>query len=377
MEHPEEPTMYYPPSFRHNQVLVLSPSEHRNVSMDHDFQAGLPSTRGVGTTYGTTSMVYTEEPDATAFTAPGPATVLPTSAQHLSIAHHQGNSGHDHVPQDVVAPSLSCEVSTHKHPAGDDARSQGSCQRNVTFQPTDPSSYTRTSLYQDAHLTAGAVPPRGYAPVPTMPVKEDQRQEEEEEEGASFGTSQSAPPQVVGTAARGQYIAPGPVVPPEPVPPPSNRMAETPVPLPRVKSPMAHLPYPEDIAAAAAAATTTTNTGDDKPQHSLPEGQQQSPSPVSTAAPLSPVVLAPALTFIQYSGTETHSHCDGHAGGGGVESDDLAENDEPHPSPSSQRRGRRGKKQPKKVVFLACFFCRERKIACHPKNDGDEDRTCT
>ena len=223
MEHPEEPTMYYPPS------LPLSPSEHHNVSMDNDFQAGLPSTRGVGTTYGTTSMVY-----------------------------------------------------------------------------------------------------------------------------------------------RGQYIAP--VVPPEPVPPPSNRMAETPVPLPRVKSPMAHLPYPEDIAAAAAAAAA--NTGDDKPQHSLPEGQQQSPFPMSTVAPLSPVVLAPALTFIQYPGTETRSHYDGHAGGRGVESDDLAENDEPHSSPSSQRRGRRGKKQPKKDVFLGCSFCRERKIACHPKNNGGKGRAC-
>ncbi|KAI0301036.1 hypothetical protein B0F90DRAFT_1587415, partial [Multifurca ochricompacta] len=32
---------------------------------------------------------------------------------------------------------------------------------------------------------------------------------------------------------------------------------------------------------------------------------------------------------------------------------------------------------PKKDPFLACFFCRGRKIACHPKSEGGEDRTCS
>jgi len=256
------------------------------------------------------------------------------------------------------------------------------CQGNATFQPSDPSSYAQTSLYQDAHLApAGPAPPRGYAPPPAIPVKEDRHQHQQ----AYFGTSRSAPAPAADTPAQGQYIAPGPVIPPVPVPPPPpNRKSEAPDPLPRAKSPMAHLPYPEDVAAAAA----ITKIADDKRQHSWPRGQQQqqqqqqqqsSPSPASTPAPLSPVAPVQTLTFIRYPDTEPRWHRDVRAGGSGAESDDLAEDDEWSSSPSSQsqRRGRRGKKEPKKDPFLACFFCRGRKIACHPKNDGGEDRTCT
>jgi len=70
------------------------------------------------------------------------------------------------------------------------------------------------------------------------------------------------------------------------------------------------------------------------------------------------------LTFISYPDLEPK----GHGRGGECDDDD----DEGSPP-----RGRRGKKQPKKEPFLACYFCRGRKIACHPKNDGGEDKTCT
>ncbi|KAH9961546.1 hypothetical protein BC827DRAFT_1155302 [Russula dissimulans] len=315
----------------------------------------------LGTTCGTTSMMYTERPEATALTAPGPPTALPTSAQHLPIVHDQGGSGHNRIPQDVVLPSLSYEI-------------QGSSQRHPTFQPTNPSSYAQTGLYQDAHLPAGAAPTCGYAPPLAMPITEDQQQQ------AYFGTSQSAPVPAADTTAQGQYGTPGPVAPPAPVPPPSTRKGEAPDRPPRAESPMAHLPYPEDVAAAAAA-TTNLDTADGQRQYSWPGAQrqqQQSPSPASTPAPLSPVAPVQTLTFIRYPETEPRSHRNGRArGGSGTESDDLAEDDEWSSSPSSQRRGRRGKKQPKKDPFLACFFCRGRKIACHPKNDGGEDRTCT
>jgi hypothetical protein len=73
------------------------------------------------------------------------------------------------------------------------------------------------------------------------------------------------------------------------------------------------------------------------------------------------------LTFITYPDLEPKGH------GRGGECDGNGDDDDD----DSPRRGRRGKKQPKKEPFLACYFCRGRKIACHPRNDGGEDRTCT
>jgi hypothetical protein len=119
---------------------------------------------------------------------------------------------------------------------------------------------------------------------------------------------------------------------------------------------MDHLPYPEDVAKAESRSkhSSVFSTGG------------LSPSPSSTPPrPLSPIPQT--LTFITYPDTEPKGH------GRGGESDELDIDDDGSP----MRRGRRGKKLPKKDPFLACFFCRGRKIACHPKNEGGEARTCT
>jgi hypothetical protein len=125
---------------------------------------------------------------------------------------------------------------------------------------------------------------------------------------------------------------------------------------PRTRSPMDHLPYLEDATKAESKSrhSSVFSTG----------GLSSSPSS-TPPRPLSPVLQT--LTFITYPDTEPKGH------GRGAESDEHDNDDEGSPS----RRGRRGKKQPKKDLFLACFFCRGRKIACHPRNDGGEDRTCT
>lgn len=170
--------------------------------------------------------------------------------------------------------------------------------------------------------------------------------------------------------------AQGPYAAPAPTPARSKPKTESPgQPPPRAKSPMGHLPYPEDIAAAKAAENRHQRRPSSLPSsHGVAhqQQQQQSPSPASTPMPLTPVQQT--LTFITYPETEPRAYRDGR-GGSGVDSDDLGDDDDGGSSPS--RRGRRGKKQPKKDPFLACFFCRGRKIACHPKNEGGEDRTCT
>jgi hypothetical protein len=151
--------------------------------------------------------------------------------------------------------------------------------------------------------------------------------------------------------------------------------AESPVLPPRGKSPMGHLPYPEDMVSIKAEGQ--------RRDPSVLRGWAQSPSPASTRTrtptptPLSPFLQT--LTFITYPETEPRGNRDGRDGGGtlaaGAESDELGDDDDGSHSPP--RRGRRGKKQPKKDPFLACFFCRGRKIACHPRNEAGGDRTCT
>ena len=144
---------------------------------------------------------------------------------------------------------------------------------------------------------------------------------------------------------------------------------------PRGKSPMGHLPYPEDLVGIKAEGQ--------RRDASVLRGWAQSPSPASTRTRTpSPTPLSPflqTLTFITYPDTEPRGHRDGRDGGGtagagGAESDDLGDEDG---SQSPPRRGRRGKKQAKKDPFLACFFCRGRKIACHPRHEDGGDRTCT
>jgi hypothetical protein len=128
---------------------------------------------------------------------------------------------------------------------------------------------------------------------------------------------------------------------------------------PRSRSPMDHLPYPEDVAKTEA-----------KSRHPsvLSSVGGLSPSPSLTPPP-PPQAQSPALqtfTFITYPDTEPKGY--GHGG----ERDEHGNDEDGSPL----RRGRRGKKQPKKDPFLACFFCRGRKIACQPKGGYGEDRTC-
>ncbi|KAH9041154.1 hypothetical protein EDB84DRAFT_1559757 [Lactarius hengduanensis] len=197
----------------------------------------------------------------------------------------------------------------------------------TTFQTTD-TSYAQMGLYEDTYVTTTGESHTQYAPA----------------------LAQEGPQPYVAmfTPAQNQYVAP--VSPPVPEAPPAPVPAPSPAPPARLKrkassqslgirsrgrSPMGHLPYQEDIAKAG----------------------------------INPVLQTLTLTFITYPDLEPKGHgrggdCDGNG-------DDDDDDD------SSPRRGRRGKKQPKKEPFLACFFCRGRKIACHPKNDGGEDRTCT
>jgi hypothetical protein len=175
-----------------------------------------------------------------------------------------------------------------------------------------------------------------------------------------------------------QYVAPVPVPVPVPAPSPVHstmHKAESPDLPPRGKSPMGHLPYPEDAAIKAE---------DRRRDPSVHKARTQLPSPASTRTP-TPTPLSPflqTLTFITYPETEPRGHREGRYGGGGAgsggaESEDLDDDDDDEGSYSPPRRGRRGKKQPKKDPFLACFFCRGRKIACHPRSEAGGDRTCT
>ena len=175
--------------------------------------------------------------------------------------------------------------------------------------------------------------------------------------------------------AQSHYVAPVPVTAQAPVSP-TKPKAEPPVRPPRGKSPMGHLPYPEEIVGIKA-------EGQHRDPSVLRRGAQ-SPSPASTGTRTpTPIPLSPflqTLTFITYPETEPRGHRDGRDGGGtvganGAESDEFGEDDDGSHSPP--RRGRRGKKEPKKDPFLACFFCRGRKIACHPRNEAGGDRTCT
>ena len=174
------------------------------------------------------------------------------------------------------------------------------------------------------------VPQTHYAPAPAT----------EEDQVAYMAAS--AP------QAQRQHEAPAP----EPASKPQTKSTSVP---PRTRSPMDHLPYPEDVAKAESQSrhSSVFSTG----------GLSPSPSP-TPPRPLSPILQT--LTFIPYPDTEPKGH------GRGGESDEHDNDDDGSPS----RRGRRGKKQPKKEPFLACFFCRGRKIACHAKIESGEDRTC-
>ncbi|KAI0293225.1 hypothetical protein BC826DRAFT_1016006 [Russula brevipes] len=311
---------YSPPTFENANI---PPNGHHHAAADGHFQPDLP-TVCCGTTYDATSLAYAE---SDTFGAPCNTSALPAIAPYPTIAHNQSESGHDHVQRDLNVRSALYES-------------------NATFQHTEP-SYTQIGAYVDAYSTA-VVPQHHYAPPS---AKEDQQPY----------TVASGP----ALDAQDHYAEPVPAA----VSAPSEPKAESSGAPPRARSPMDHLPYPEDVPIKA----------ERKSKHpSALNARRQSPPPrptstrtsTPTPAPVSPAL--PPLTFITYPETEPRGLRDGR-GGGGTESDDHGDDDD---GSSPSRRGRRGKKQPKKDPFLACFFCRGRKIACHPKTDG-EDRTCT
>ncbi|KAI9437681.1 hypothetical protein H4582DRAFT_2077275 [Lactarius indigo] len=267
---------------------------------------------------------YPDVSPSTPVTAPNAETAIPTFGPLPTIAPHQSESGHDLMPQDATTHSALYEGAT-------------------TFQTTD-TGYAQMGLYEDTYATTTGESHPQERPQPQPHV-------------VTFALT-----------AQGQYVAP--VSPPVPEASLAPAPAPSPAPPARLKrkassqslgirsrgrSPMGHLPYQEDIAKAGIKSSRSS------------EFSGRSSSPSSTPRPSSPVFQP--LTFITYPDLEPKGHgrggdCDGNG-------DDDDDDD------SSSRRGRRGKKQPKKEPFLACFFCRGRKIACHPKNDGGEDRTCT
>jgi hypothetical protein len=117
MEH-----MYYPSCYDNQD---LSPTRCHTATDDH-FQHGLPGVCGGvcgGTTsYGTSSLVYSES-DTTLVT-PSPAPTLPVPAPHPAITSDQGESEHDLLQWDAIATrSALYEVSTLRH-LGNDTGSQ-------------------------------------------------------------------------------------------------------------------------------------------------------------------------------------------------------------------------------------------------------------
>ena len=73
-----------------------------------------------------------------------------------------------------------------------------------------------------------------------------------------------------------------------------------------------------------------------------------------------------------------HSHAPMDGGEGGGEGESEGRGEESHASGLSSGSGARARARrgSKKQPFLACFFCRGRKIACCPPPPDSEDRTC-
>jgi hypothetical protein len=126
MEH-----MYYPSCYDNQD---LSPT-HCHTATDNHFQHGLPGVCGGvcgGTTsYGTSSLVYSES--NTTLVTPPPAPTHPAPAPHPTTTRDQV-SGHDLVQWDaLVTQSTLYEVSTLRHLLGNDTGSQrlvlGECRR--------------------------------------------------------------------------------------------------------------------------------------------------------------------------------------------------------------------------------------------------------
>ena len=112
--------MYYPHSCYENQNISLT--EHRHTTTEDHFQPDIASACA-GTTYGTAGMVYPEQ-DTTLAT--NHATALPALAQHPTIAQNQSEGGHNPAQHVATVPqTVLYEVSTRRHPVGDDSGSHG------------------------------------------------------------------------------------------------------------------------------------------------------------------------------------------------------------------------------------------------------------
>ena len=98
--------VHYPPSSYTNQDLLSI--EHRHTTaVDHYSQSGAPAAST--TSHGTAGMIYT---GSTTLGVPSIVSAIPTHVPHLTIAHDQGESGHDLVIQDATTRSPMYEVST-------------------------------------------------------------------------------------------------------------------------------------------------------------------------------------------------------------------------------------------------------------------------
>ncbi|KAH9025487.1 hypothetical protein EDB84DRAFT_1440399 [Lactarius hengduanensis] len=262
---------------------------------------------------------YPDVSPSTPVTAPSAVTAIPTFGSLPTIAHHQSESGHDLMPQDATTHSALYEGAT-------------------TFQTTD-TSYAQMGLYEDTYVTTTGESHTQYAPALAQ-------------EGPQPYVAMFTP------AAQNQYVAP--VSPPVPEAPPAPVPAPSPAPPCSVeaqgKLPVLGYSLPRPVADGPPA---------------VPGGHSQGGDQVRALPRLQRMVL---VVIVDTASFKPHLEPKGHGRGGDCDGNGDDDDDDDDSSP---RRGRRGKKQPKKEPFLACFFCRGRKIACHPKNDGGEDRTCT
>ncbi len=233
-------------------------------------------------------------------------------------------------------------------------QSSGTCQGAAAFQATD-TSYAQMGPFENSYTTTTGDPQPQYAPVVAQEQQQPYVAAYTPEPPAQYVAQVSPPPasEVPSAPVPASVPTPGPS--PAPLAGTKRKSSSlSPSIRSRGRSPMGHLPFREDIAGAGT-----------KSMRSSIYGRRSTSASPSTPRPPSPVLQT--LTFIPYPDLEPK----GHGRGGDYDGHGDDEDD------GSPRRGRRGKKLPKKEPFLACFFCRGRKIACHPKNDGGDDKTCT
>jgi hypothetical protein len=108
-------SMYYPNSCYEDQTM--SATDHRHAATEDHFQPDLARACAGAATYPTAGLMYPEA-DSTTLATSTHATASPAHVQNPAIAHHQSESGHDLVPQDVTARPEWYEVSTHRHSVG-------------------------------------------------------------------------------------------------------------------------------------------------------------------------------------------------------------------------------------------------------------------